>query len=328
MNKMPKGNQVYQSAPDAPEQNEYYVGDVPFKSKRAKKENENFYVSKMNKPAKKKENGGFFSTLMYRFGKDDTSGLAAQLAYYFMLSLFPLLIFLLTLIPLMNIDQSTITNMIEQNAPGQTSELITGIIEDVMKNSGGGILSFGLLMTLWTASNGMTALMNAFNVAYDVEDNRNAIVAKLLSVLFTVIMISVLLLSLVLIVFGKQIGDLLFGVVGLNDQFTWVWNLVRGVLPVIVIFIVFSMLYFIAPNLKVTWKSIWPGALFATIVWLGATYLFGFYVSNFGSYSKTYGSIAGVIILMLWLYLTGVIIILGAQINAIKHHRKRQQEGF
>lgn len=301
---------------------EHYVSNQKFKTKQPNKDNETFYVSKINKPAKYKHDGNFFSKLLFRIGKDDAAGLSAQLAYYFLLSLFPMLIFLLTLVPLFKVSPETITNMIAKNAPGETAKMITDIISDVMNNANGGLLSFGLIAALWSASNGMTALMNAFNVSYEVEDARNPIVAKLLSVLFTVIMVLVFGVALALPVFGEQIGNYLFGQFGLESQFKWVFSLLKVVLPLIITFIVFITLYAIAPNIKLQMKSVVPGALFATIAWIGASFLFGYYVSNFGNYSKTYGSIGGIIVLMLWLYLTGFIIIIGSQINAIIHHDK------
>ncbi|UBH12728.1 YihY/virulence factor BrkB family protein [Macrococcus armenti] len=303
-------------------EDEQYVNNQRFKSKQSKKDNETLYVSKINKPAKYKHNGSFLSKLLFRIGKDDAAGLSAQLAYYFLLSLFPMLIFLLTLVPLFKVSPETITNMIAKNAPGETAKMITDVITDVTSNANGGLLSFGLIAALWSASNGMTALMNAFNVSYEVEDARNPVVAKLLSVLFTVIMVLVFGVALALPVFGEQIGNYLFGQFGLESQFKWVFSLLKVVLPLIITFIVFTTLYAIAPNIKLQMKSVLPGALFATIAWIGASFLFGYYVSNFGNYSKTYGSIGGIIVLMLWLYLTGFIIIIGSQINAIIHEKK------
>src|SRR5699024_6320453 len=111
----------------------------------------------------------------------NTTGMAAQLAYYFLLAIFPLLIFLLSIVPLFRIEPELITSFINDYAPSEISGLLEGIITDVLNNSGGGILSVGLILTLWSASNGMTALMNAFNVAYDIEDSRSFVVTKLLS---------------------------------------------------------------------------------------------------------------------------------------------------
>lgn len=299
-----------------------YITPDEFKSKSPKKDNQAFFVSRINKPAKYTKDSNFFSYLVYRIGKDDASGLSAQLSYYFMLSLFPMLLFLLSIVPVVGVKQSTIRDMIKDHVPPAYASQVADIIGDIMSNASGSILSVGLILALWSASNGMTALMNSFNVAYDVEDSRNFIVSKLFSVLFTLAMIIVMPVALVLPTFGQQIGDLLFGPLGLGEQVKWVFDTIRYVLPVIVVLIAFMVLYTLAPNVKIKLMSVIPGSIFATIVFLAGSYLFGIYISNFSNYSKTYGSIAGIIILMLWLYITGFIIIIGAEINAIFHQRK------
>ena len=299
-----------------------YITPDEFKSKSPKKDSQAFFVSRINKPAKYTKDSNFFSYLVYRIGKDDASGLSAQLSYYFMLSLFPMLLFLLSIVPVVGVKQSTIRDMIKDHVPPTYASQVADIIGDIMSNASGSILSVGLILALWSASNGMTALMNSFNVAYDVEDSRNFIVSKLFSVLFTLAMIIVMPVALVLPTFGQQIGDLLFGPLGLGEQVKWIFDTIRYVLPVIVVLIAFMVLYSLAPNVKIKLMSVIPGAIFATIVFLAGSYLFGIYISNFSNYSKTYGSIAGIIILMLWLYITGFIIIIGAEINAIFHQRK------
>ncbi|MEB8127945.1 YihY/virulence factor BrkB family protein [Staphylococcus succinus] len=304
------------------ERDRTYITPDEFKSKSPKKSNQAFFVSRINKPAKYTKNSNFFSYLVYRIGKDDASGLSAQLSYYFMLSLFPMLLFLLSIVPVVGVKQSTIRDMIKEHVPPDYAPQVSSIIGDIMGNASGGLLSIGLIVALWSASNGMTALMNSFNVAYDVEDSRNFIVSKLLSVLFTLALIVVLPLALILPTFGEQISSLLFGPIGLGDQVKWVFNIIRVILPLIVVFVAFMLLYTLAPNVKIKMMSVIPGSIFATIVFLVGSYLFGIYISNFANYSKTYGSIAGIIILMLWLYITGFIIIIGAEINAIIHQRK------
>ncbi|OEK98729.1 YihY/virulence factor BrkB family protein [Staphylococcus casei] len=304
------------------ERDRTYITPDEFKSKSPKKSNQAFFVSRINKPAKYTKDSNFFSYLIYRIGKDDASGLSAQLSYYFMLSLFPMLLFLLSIVPVVGVKQSTIRDMIKEHVPPDYAPQVSSIIGDIMDNASGGLLSIGLIVALWSASNGMTALMNSFNVAYDVEDSRNFIVSKLLSVLFTLALIVVLPLALILPTFGEQISSLLFGPIGLGDQVKWVFNIIRVILPLIVVFVAFMVLYTLAPNVKIKMMSVIPGSIFATVVFLVGSYLFGIYISNFANYSKTYGSIAGIIILMLWLYITGFIIIIGAEINAIIHQRK------
>ncbi|HCY7618054.1 TPA: YihY/virulence factor BrkB family protein [Staphylococcus aureus] len=297
-----------------------YIEPQQFQSKKPKKDDQVFFLSRLNKPAKYKKDSNFLSYLIYRIGKDDASGLAAQMTYHFVLAMFPMLLFLLTLLPFFNIKQSQITNMLS-NAPAETSTLIKSVIGDITQNSSGGLLSIGLILAIWSASNGMTAIMNSFNVAYDVEDSRNGIVLKLLSVVFTVVMGVVFVVALALPTLGSVISHFLFGPLGFDEQVKWIFNLIRIVLPIIIIFIVFIVLYSVAPNVKTKLKSVLPGAVFTSIIWLAGSFGFGWYISNFGNYSKTYGSIAGIIILLLWLYITSFIIIVGAEINAIIHQR-------
>lgn len=297
-----------------------YIEPQEFQSKTPKKKNQVFFLSRLNKPAKYTKDSNFFSYLVYRIGKDDASGLAAQMTYHFVLAMFPMLIFLLTLLPVFNIDQSRITDMLS-SAPSETSSIIKSVIGDVTKNSSGGLLSVGLILAIWSASNGMTAIMNSFNVAYDVEDSRNGILLKLLSVVFTIVMGFVFLIAMALPTLGSAISHYLFGPLGLDSQIKWIFTLLRVVLPLIIILLLFIVLYSVAPNVKTKFRSVLPGAIFTSVIWLLGSFAFGWYISNFGNYSKTYGSIAGIIILLIWLYLTSFIIIIGAEINAIIHQR-------
>lgn len=297
-----------------------YIEPQEFQSKTPKKKNQVFFLSRLNKPAKYTKDSNFFSYLVYRIGKDDASGLAAQMTYHFVLAMFPMLIFLLTLLPAFNIDQSRITDMLS-SAPSETSSIIKSVIGDVTKNSSGGLLSVGLILAIWSASNGMTAIMNSFNVAYDVEDSRNGILLKLLSVVFTIVMGFVFLIAMALPTLGSAISHYLFGPLGLDSQIKWIFTLLRVVLPLIIILLLFIVLYSVAPNVKTKFRSVLPGAIFTSVIWLLGSFAFGWYISNFGNYSKTYGSIAGIIILLIWLYLTSFIIIIGAEINAIIHQR-------
>lgn len=298
-----------------------YVEPQEFQSKEPKKDDQVFFVSRLNKPAKYTKKSNFISYLIYRIGKDDASGLAAQMTYHFVLALFPMLIFLLTLLPFFQIDPQQIKDLVSQNAPSETADVVSRIFEDITKNSSGSLLSVGLLLAIWSASNGMSAIMNSFNVAYDVEDARNPVVLKILSVVFTIVMGIVLALALTLPTFGDFIKEHLLGPLGLSNEVAWIFDLVRIVLPFIVILILFLTLYSVAPNVKTKFKSVFPGALFTSIIWLVGSFAFGWYLSNFGNYSKTYGSLAGIIILLLWLYITCFIIIIGAEINAIVHQR-------
>lgn len=272
--------------------------------------------------------GRAYSTLIpslwRRVEEDDVFGLAAQLAYFFLLSLFPLLIFLVTLLPYLPITQEDILNVIRDFAPGETMRLIeTNIYEITQKN--GKLLSFGVIATIWSASNGINAIVRAFNKAYDVKESRPFLIARGMAILFTFAMIFVFVLALLLPVFGKEIGLFLFSEFGLSSQFLAIWNMLRWLVSPLILFIVFTGLYWIAPNKKLTCISAVPGALFATVGWVLSSLAFSYYVSSFGNFSATYGSIGAIIVLMIWFYISGIIIILGGEINAINTKFKKDE---
>lgn len=263
------------------------------------------------------------SRLWKRVMEDDLFGLAAQLAYYFLLSLFPLLLFLVTLLPYLPITETDILAVVRDFAPKGTLELIESNLHELTTKNVE-LLSFGIIATIWSASNGINAIVRAFNKAYDVKESRPFLVARGMSILFTFAMLFVMVVALLLPVFGKLIGMYLFSKMGLSEDFLSTWNTLRYLISSIILFIVFTGLYWIAPNKKLTCISIIPGALFATIGWELSSLAFSYYVSNFSNYSATYGSIGAIIVLLLWIYITGIIIIIGGEINAL--HSKIKDE--
>jgi len=267
----------------------------------------------------------FFTLLAKRVIKDDVFGLAAQLAYFFLLSLFPLLIFLATLISFLPLPQHELLAFIKDFAPGETFTLIESNLNEVMENRNGGLLSFGIIATIWSASNGINAIVKAFNQAYEVKESRSFFVARGMSILLTVAMIFVFIIALLLPVFGKQIGMFLFSSFGLSEQFLATWNALRWVVSSLILFTVFVGLYWIAPNKKFKCVRAVPGAVIATIGWALVSLGFSYYVSNFGNYSATYGSIGAIIVLMIWFYISGIIIIIGGEINALYSKMKDEK---
>ncbi|AIE59114.1 YihY/virulence factor BrkB family protein [Bacillus methanolicus] len=268
-------------------------------------------------------NAAFIKQLWMRIQCNDVPGLAAQLAYFFLLSLFPLLIFLVTLLPYLPITEDDLLRLIEDFAPRQTMAFIESNINQIMSKNEK-LLSFGIIAAFWSASNGLNIIVRAFNQAYEVKESRPFFVARGMAILLTVGMIIVFIVALLLPVFGRQIGLFLFSEFGLSSEFLVTWNAIRWFVSSIILFVIFTVLYWIAPNKKLTCISAVPGALFATVGWILTSLAFSFYVGNFGNYSAAYGSIGAVIVLMVWFYLTGFIIIIGGEINAIF---SRQKEG-
>lgn len=266
---------------------------------------------------------GFIKELLIRIKKSDVSGLASQLAFFFLLSLFPLLIFLFTLLPYLNLDQSEIFIMIRDFAPESVATLLEDTLNDVLRNRNSGLLSFGIIATIWSAAKGMNALTRALNRSYYQEETRSFLIARGMSIVFTIMLIGVLVVALVLPIFGRQIGMLAFSYLGLAEGFIELWESLRLLLPPVLIFAVFSLIYWLVPNLKLQYRSVILGSVFSTFGWIVTSLGFSFYVGSYGSYSNTYGSIGAIIVLMMWLYLSGIILMLGGQINAVMRERKK-----
>jgi membrane protein len=271
----------------------------------------------------KKRSKPLIKALIERMNETDIPGIAAQLAYFFLLSLFPLLIFTVSLLPYLPISQEDLIKSVLNFAPEGTMAFIQSTLIEVMSSKNTGLLSIGILGTLWSASNAMNNIIKAMNRAYDVAETRSFVVVRLMSIVLTIAMIFVVIIALVLPVFGEQIGTFLFSYLGFSYEFKYVWTVVRWLMTPIVIFTVFLGIYFFAPNRKIPLKTAIPGAIFSSIGWIVVSFLFSYYVSNFAGYSSTYGSIGGIIILMVWFYLTGIIILAGGEINGLLTERKR-----
>ncbi|WP_416043039.1 YihY family inner membrane protein [Bacillus halotolerans] len=265
----------------------------------------------------------FLKELFGRYTLHEGQSKSAELAYFFLLSLFPFLIFMLTLTAYLPISTDDVLGVVKQYAPGSAMSLVESITHQTLNDRNGGLLSFGIIAALWSASNGMNAIVRSLNHAYEVEENRSFIIVRLTSIFLTVAMVFTILVALLLPVFGRQIGMLAADFVGASDLFLSIWTAIRWGVSPLVLLIVFSALYVIAPNKKLSLRFVMPGALFAAIGWIVVSTLFSFYVSTFANYSATYGSIGGIIVLMIWFYLSGILIILGGEINALLHKRKK-----
>lgn len=271
----------------------------------------------------KKKTTRFIGPLIKRIADNDVIGMAAQLAYFFLLSLFPLLIFMMTLLPFTPLEQKDILNVLESALPAEGYKMIETTISEVMKSRSGGLLSIGIIGTLWSASAGMNSLMKSLNRAYEVEEERSFIVTRSLAIVLTLALIFVFIVALLLPVFGKQIGMFAFSYLGLSEEFLKIWGAIRWILTPVILFLVFLGLYYVTPNIKIKCLTAVPGALFASLGWIAVSFGFSFYVSNFTNYTATYGGIGGIIVLMLWFYFSGIIIMVGGEINSLLTANKK-----
>lgn len=260
----------------------------------------------------------FLRRLQLEIGYDDCMGMAAQIAYYMMLALFPFLLFVVSLIsylPILEPDQ--VLQNLSEALPPESYDLVAGTVHAVLSQREGGILGFGLLVALWSGSMGVGALITTINRAYNIHPKRNIAVQKVLSIILTLALSGFVILSTLLVLLGPTLSHQMFQALGLAGDSHAAWNALRLPLVILLNLLGFSILYFFAPEAKQRYVWILPGTITATVLWFGASSLFRLFVRNFGSYNVTYGSIAAVIILLVYLWLSGFIFLLGAEINAL-----------
>jgi membrane protein len=279
--------------------------------------------------------------------KDDVFGRAAQLAYYFLLALIPLLIFLTSAIGLVIGSgtgmRHTLFNYLARVMPMSAFQLIDSTMTELSQASGGGKLSFGILAALWAASSGMGAITDALNVAYDVKETRSWLKRRVVALALTTALSVLIIVALGVVLGGGKVADYLAASFGLGTAFIWSWKIIQWPLALAFMLLAFALIYFFAPDLRdQKWAWITPGSVVGVGLWLMVSFGFRAYLHFFDSYSKTYGSLGAVIVLMLWLYLTGVAVLIGGEINsevetaaakqgastAKEKGRKRLQHGY
>ncbi len=258
----------------------------------------------------------FLQDLYYRIQDDEVPALGAQLTYYLILSFFPFVIFLITLSAYTPLSREDILSDLISLMPTAVGPLVNDLFKEIIQERSSAILSLGMIAAIWTASNGMMAIIRTLNKAYDVSERRPYWKVKGISIVYTVGLSIVICLAFVLLVFGQMIGRYAFGVLDIPDSFEALWGPLKYILTLVIMCSVFALLYYTAPNRRMRFYDVLPGALFTTIGWVVISLSFSYYVNHFSNYTTTYGSLGGIIILLIWLYLSSVLILLGGEINA------------
>ncbi len=263
----------------------------------------------------------FVSRLWTRINDHDIFGSAAQLSYYFLLALFPLLLFLMTLLGYLAEAGSELRNKLiiylATVMPPSAITLVHTTLDEISEASGGGKLSLGILAALWAASNGMGAISDTLNAAYSVKEQRSWWKVRLTAMALTIVVSIMIVVALAIVLFGGQIGQRLAAQFGLTSSFTIVWKILQWPIALFFLLLTFDIIYSFAPDVRRRKRKWWTlGAMAAVVLWLLVSFGFRLYLHYFNSYSVTYGSLGALIVLMLWFYFTGLAILIGGEINS------------
>jgi len=254
-------------------------------------------------------------------GKDRVFGRAAELSYYFLLALFPLLIFLTSVIGIImgsgTGTRHALFNYLARIMPPSAFQLLDTTMYEVSTSSGGGKISFGLLAALWAASNGLSAITDSLNAAYDLEESRPWWKQRLVAIGLTIALSVLIVSALLLVIAGGNIGEGVANHWGFGPAFAIAWKIIQWPVVFAALVLAFALIYYFAPDFHdQAWQWLTPGAAIGVVLWLLVSFGFRVYLQFFDSYSKTYGSLGAVIVLMLWLYFTGAAVLIGGEINS------------
>jgi membrane protein len=250
--------------------------------------------------------------------EDGVPGLAAQLAFYFFLAVFPTLLFLVSLLSYLPVEPAigAVLTDLEAFLPSDVLALVREHIDQVLAGNSGGLMTFAIAGAIWSSSTAMTAIISALNRAYDIQESRAWWRTRLLAVGLTITLALFVVIAFGLVVGGADLGRWIAEQVGAGEIFALTWAVAQW--PVALLLVVFAvdLVFYLAPNADTEWVWITPGSLLATALWLLASVGFKVYVQNFSNYAAVYGAIGSVIVLLLWFYMSGFSLLVGAELNA------------
>ena len=253
---------------------------------------------------------------------DDVFNLAAQQAYYFFFALFPALLALISIASFFPIENLTgeINEMLRRVAPADVTTIVTDQIQKIGQSNAGGILTLAFFFTLWSSSSAVVAMCGTLNAAYDIIESRPWWKVRLVALGLTIGLAVFILISMTLIVAGPALAERVAATMGLGPAFAWSWKVLQWPFVFVLVATAVALVYYFAPDAQQDWVWLTPGSLLATVLWVLASLGFRFYVTNFASYNETYGAIGGVMVLLLWFYVSGIALLIGAELNAEIEH--------
>ena len=271
-----------------------------------------------------------FKKVFAGIDEDNLIGRAAELAFNFVLALFPLFIFLFSLLGVFASQGSELREnlfiYVYQVLPPAAAQVIANTLHEVMANASNGKLTFGIVLTIWFASGGMSSLFSALNGVYEVKETRSFVKIRAISLALTIAISVLIIVALIVVLSGGYLADTVGQYYGLRDAAVAAWKVLQWPVAIAFVTLAFSMIYYLAPDLEEQhWYWITPGSILGVLLWIAASFAFRAYLHFFNTYSRTYGSLGAVMILLMWLYVTGFAFLLGGEINAqIEHAAARR----
>ncbi|AAZ54289.1 ribonuclease BN [Thermobifida fusca YX] len=264
------------------------------------------------------------------FKEDNLTDLAAGLTYYAVLSIFPALLVLVSLLGLAGQSATdTISDQLSAVAPDETVEIVTGVLTNLQANQATaslvGLLS--LALAVWSASAYVAAFMRAANIVYDIREGRPFWKTLPVRVGITLLLLTLVAISALAVILSGGVAQWVGNFIGAGPTAVTLWNIVKWPVLVLLMMFMVSVLYWAAPNVKRPFRWVSPGGIVAVLIWLGASAAFAFYVANFANYNRTYGSLAAVVIFLVWLWISNIAILLGIEYNAEIERSRALQAG-
>ncbi len=253
---------------------------------------------------------------LYKIKHDFVNAFAAQAALFILISIFPIIMTVLNLIQFVPVTKSDFMRFVIGICPDSFASLAVNIIEDLYRKSSGTLLSLSAIVTIWSASRGTMSIVHGLNAVYDIEENRNYLILRIVSCFYTLVFILMILFSLMLLVFGNSFYSMLANKFPILHTLAAVFISFRTLLALAVLMCFFTFIYTVMPSRSTHFSKQLPGALFSSTGWMVFSFVFSIYIDNFNNFSYMYGSLAAIVILILWLYSCMYILFLGGEINA------------
>ena len=249
---------------------------------------------------------------------------AAEISFYLLLSFFPFLIFTISIVvytPIIKISRYIF--VLKKIMPESAFTIVSSLIQSAIENRSFSFLVLSFFLAIYTMSRALLSLIRGMNRSYNIRETRPYFELLFISLVFVIMLILLVLSSMILLVFGEDLGAFIFNLIGFDEYFMKIWNICRYAVGIATIIIILMNLYKFTPNKRLTFREVIPGAIVSTICWLVASICYSYYSSNIASYDMVYGSLGGIIVLITWVYLSSWTILIGCEINARLYKRKK-----